>query len=101
MEVMDDFKELLRSKGLRATPGRIVLLKLLKTSSKPLAVRDMASRVKSLNQVTLYRALEDLADAGLVRRGVGPVLQYEYAAHPHHHHLVCLDCGFARQCVAC
>ena len=98
---MEDFKAMLRGRGLRATPGRVALLTLLKSVGKPLAVRDLGDKIKNLNQVTLYRALKDLADAGLVRRGVGPVMRYEIALGPHHHHLVCTDCGFARQCVTC
>jgi len=100
---MDDFKGLLRGKGLRATPGRIALLSLLKRAGEPLSIRDILERSRGdlLDQVSLYRALESLADAGLLYRGVGPVMRYEYAEGRHHHHLVCVECGFIRQCAAC
>jgi len=54
-------------------------------------------RAVRVNEVTLYRALEALAAAGLVRRGVKDrVARYEYAARPHRHHLVCVECGFTK-----
>jgi Fur family transcriptional regulator, ferric uptake regulator len=100
---MDDFKAHLRGKGLRATPGRVALLSLLRHAGQPLSVGEILERSSKplLDQVSLYRALESLADVGLLRRGVGSVMRYEYARSPHHHHLVCVDCGFTRMCANC
>lgn len=101
---MDDFAGQLKERGLRATKGRIELLKLLKRAGKPLSVGEILERpTVRLDQVTLYRALETLADAGFVRKGIGfdRAMHFEYAGKSHHHHLVCMDCGFSRQCVVC
>lgn len=91
-------EELLRAAGLRATPGRIELIQLLAAESAPLSVHQIERRLKgALNQVTLYRALESLAHAGIVAR---INLEHDHAHYElvagreHHHHAVCKHCGF-------
>lgn len=97
-----DCREELRAAGSRATPGRLALLGELERARRPMTVAELEARLPALNQVTLYRAVEALAAAGLLRRGMkGGVAQYEYAARPHHHHLVCTDCGVSMECRAC
>ncbi len=90
-------KELLKQAGMRATPGRIALISLLLRESKPLSVSQIATRMeRSLNDTTLYRALQELYKAKLVRR---VNLEHEHAHYemavgrPHHHHAVCRNCG--------
>lgn len=103
MTKVHDCKAELRAAGSRATPGRLALLEVLERQRMPLTVAQLAHKLPSLNQVTLYRALDALAAAGLIRKGVGVdrTAHYEYAARPHHHHLVCTDCGFAKMCATC
>lgn len=98
---MDHFKELLRKRGFRATPGRVALLKELSASKRPLTVDELGRRL-DLNVVTLYRALNDLADKKLLLRGtgVGDAMHFSSPAN-HHHHLVCADCGFTVRCARC
>lgn len=98
-----DCKEELRLAGSRATPGRLALLSTLERARCPLTVGELEARLPALNEATLYRAAEALAAAGLLRRGMRQdgTAQYEYAGRPHHHHLVCTDCGIAMQCRVC
>lgn len=107
-----DFGKLLRLKGFRITPGRVRLLYTLWHAKRPLTVDEIARKL-NLNVVTLYRALNDLMQKGLVSRGIGAAgaegdLRGDIrAAHfsimkaGHHHHLVCADCGFIRTCTNC
>jgi Fe2+ or Zn2+ uptake regulation protein len=99
MDEKPDFKQLLRSRGFKATPGRIGLLSVLWSAGAPLTVEDLAKRQK-LNIVTLYRALETLANEGLLLRGNGDdgVAHFSYPRGMHHHHLMCMDCGFIKTC---
>jgi Fe2+ or Zn2+ uptake regulation protein len=99
---MDDFKAKLRSSGFRVTPGRVALLRALSIAKRPLTVDEIGKRL-DLNVVTLYRALNDLADKGLLMRGSGSgdAAHFSYPRGLHHHHLVCTDCGFIRQCATC
>ena len=98
---MDDFKTLLRSRGFRATPGRVALLRTLWSAKRPLTV-DEIGRWLDLNVVTLYRALNDIAQAGLLLRGsgVGDAMHFSYPKN-HHHHMICTDCGFNLRCATC
>lgn len=98
-----DCKEELRAAGSRATPGRLALLSALERARRPLTVNELERKVPTLNEATIYRALEALSKAGLLRRGMdgGGIARYEYAGKPHHHHLVCTDCGYAVACRTC
>lgn len=61
----------------------------------PCSVETLQAEVRgSVNKVTLYRMLEQFADAGLVERVAQPdgVRRYEYQSE-HHHHITCTECG--------
>lgn len=98
---MENFKEILQKRGFRATPGRIALLRTLSVAKRPLNVDEIGRRL-DLNVVTLYRALNDLADEGLLLRGTGTgdTVHFSYPKN-HHHHLICADCGFSARCAVC
>lgn len=101
MRYMDNFKQLLHERGFRATPGRIALLRALYFAKHPLTVDEIAMKL-DLNVVTLYRALNDLADQNLLLRGIGhgDAMNFSYPKN-HHHHLVCADCEFTATCAVC
>ena len=90
-----DFTVLLREKKFKATPGRVELLTTLWEQAKPISVFALAKKLeKSMDEATVYRALEALASSGIIRRvdlGHGHT-HYEFEKS-HHHHIVCMDCG--------
>src|ERR1700761_5621683 len=69
----------------------------------PLSVERIGKKLKGeANEVTLYRALEALADKQIIRRvdlGHGHA-HYEMEKH-HHHHLICTDCGTVEDVAIC
>lgn len=88
---------LLKSLGAKVTPGRLKILKVLEKEPKPLTIEELQKKVgKDINGVTLYRNLEALAKAGVVERSD---LRHGHAHYelrlgrPHHHHIVCTNCG--------
>lgn len=100
-----DIKEILKESGFKATPGRLALLELLSHEHKPLSVEAVAKRLKgTLNEVTLYRALEAFTKAGLVRR---VDLGHDHAHYEilvnrgHHDHVVCTKCGAVEDVEGC
>jgi Fur family ferric uptake transcriptional regulator len=100
---MQDFKEMLKDKGFRATPGRVALLQALWREEEPLTVAQIQKRLsKKLDTVTLYRALEALAAAGVIRR---VDLMHGHAHYElekkHHHHLVCTNCSMIEDVDIC
>lgn len=89
-----------RDRGLRATPSRVAVLELLRTSDAPVSHGDVADRLAShgWDRATIYRNLVDLAEAGLARRtDVGDhVWRFEAVTDEHdgaHPHFVCTECG--------
>jgi Fe2+ or Zn2+ uptake regulation protein len=85
-------------RGLRMTPQREVLLRLLSQArTHPTAdelFRKVRRRLPSVSHATVYRNLQQLAHArliGTLERAGGPV---QYDANPDdHHHFVCTRCG--------
>jgi Fe2+ or Zn2+ uptake regulation protein len=104
MKEEPDFEERLRSHGFRVTPGRLDILEVLWHARKPMSVEQIGEKV-SLDTATLYRALSDLVQKGLLMRGISSgdirAARFSYRNHAHHHHLVCSDCGFNKHCVTC
>jgi Fur family transcriptional regulator, ferric uptake regulator len=98
--------QMLREKGFRVTKGRLELLALLEESGQPLSIKKILSQWKGRapDTVTIYRSLTDLSSAGIVRRidlNTG-VAHFEYTPdRPHHHHIVCEDCGIIEEIDGC
>lgn len=98
---VDGIRELLRSKGLRATPARIAVIDFLDGSKHPSTHLEVTERlVKSgFEKSTIFRALGDLTEAGLLRKmELGDhVWRFERvgeeAGESAHPHLLCVDCG--------
>ena len=93
-----DLTELLRSHGYRATSGRLEILKVLSAEQKPLSSKEIFEKCssKSLDAVTVYRALEAFVVSKIVQR---VDLQHGHVDYElsldghHHHHIVCKKCG--------
>ncbi len=98
---LDELRAAVRGKGLRATPSRLAVLELLRSSDTPMSHGEVADRLASQawDRATIYRNLTDLAEAGLVRRtDVGDhVWRFEAMNEAHatnaHPHFVCTECG--------
>lgn len=98
----DSLKQVIRATGLRATPARVATLSLLQTATSPLTHAEVAEGLQGLDidKATVFRNLNDLATAGLLRKTeLGDrSWRFELAskdghdanAHPH---FVCVDCG--------
>lgn len=94
-----DYIASLRSRGYRVTPQRLIVLDAVCEIEKHATFGDIYARVKELDptidQSTIYRALDVLCEVGLVVASeigdLGKV--YKIAGESDHHHLVCLNCG--------
>ena len=97
----------IRTAGLRVTePRRAVLIAL---DDQPHASADevfqaVVESVPSTSLQSVYNALSDFADAGIVRRiePAGHPGLFELRVADNHHHLICTECGDVRDvdCVA-
>jgi len=92
---------ILKQHGLRATPKRLALLKVLSAAKAPRTAEELHAAVES-DLVTIYRNLQGLTAAGLVNevRFKDASVRYEFA-HGHHHHIVCTGCGVIEELEAC
>jgi Fur family ferric uptake transcriptional regulator len=95
-------QESLRQAGLRSTAARVVVLQRLRSAKSPLSHAELADELtpRGLDKATVFRNLNDLADAGLVvRTELGDhVWRFEAADRRHdepgkHPHFVCVTCG--------
>lgn len=96
---LEPVEALLRAKGLRVTPQRALVVRLLRRfgADHPSAeaIHVQATReMPSLSLRTVYTILDELVDKGAVRSldlGTG---SKRFCVNPRrHHHLVCRQCG--------
>ena len=93
-----DFQAQLRAAGLRVTKQRLAVLDVVHdrphadTSSILDGVRN---DLEAVSHQAVYDALNDLTNAGLLRRfqPQGSVALYETRTADNHHHLACRACG--------
>lgn len=94
-----DYIQRLHDKGYRVTPQRLIVLDAVCAAAGHATYGDIYLHVKesdpTIDQSTIYRALDVLVDAGLVTVSeigeAGKV--YQIAGEARHHHLVCTSCG--------
>lgn len=90
----------LRQHGLRHTPQRALVLRLLQEAEKHLDAESLWERARqqdaSVNLATVYRTLNTLVQVGLAQRsflGGQNRSFYEAVLKPEHFHFACLRCG--------
>lgn len=104
-------RQILRDKGLRATPARIAILFALGDAEGPLSHQELTVKLNDLglDKSTIFRGLQDLTEVGLLHRlELGDhVWRYETVKDKDpedeaggvehlHPHLLCVDCGMIR-----
>jgi Fur family ferric uptake transcriptional regulator len=91
----EKFANKLRAAGLRATLGRIDLIKILNKSGRPLSVEEIVQKFNlSLDTVSLYRALNEFVEKGLAHKvAIGHSHAHYEASDSDHHHFICQKCG--------
>jgi len=88
----------LRDAGLKQTPQRQGILRVLQSSDRPLTVEEIWERMEGRRSglPTIYRNLERFVQEGWAESilGVDQVMRFVRceSAH-HHHHLQCDTCG--------
>lgn len=104
--VRDQWSEVLRERGLKSTPARTAILTVLAAAKKPLTVEQIGKKIKkgTSDTVTLYRTVQRLTDAGLLR-----YIDFRHG-HAHyevndsakdHHHIVCTKCHRVEDFTGC
>jgi len=96
--MIETLATMLRSKGYRMTPQRMVILHILFEADSHLTALEICEQAQrampGLTEATVYRTLNFLSEQGLILAahiGNGQ-FAYEVAGHAHHH-LICRKCG--------
>jgi Fur family ferric uptake transcriptional regulator len=92
------YKQELRGAALRATSGRVAVLRALEAAPHSTAEKVFAlisGDLPGTSPQAVYMVLNDLTRAGLIRRfePAGSAALYERRIGDNHHHLVCDSCG--------
>lgn len=98
---LNDFLEILKSKGYKITEQRKAILQVLTTSKNNLiSVENILTKSKKIypktNMSTVYRNLEILENLNLIYKVIpenGIALYKLICSDEHHHHIICKQCG--------
>ncbi|MDR1709300.1 MAG: transcriptional repressor [Candidatus Accumulibacter sp.] len=91
--------DLLRSVGVKVTPGRVRVLEALLASARPMSHAEIEALLPDADRVTLYRVLDSLTGCGLALKAVDTRGVFRFSAsvarreHQGHVHFRCTDCG--------
>jgi len=99
--VLENFKQLLKSNNLKYTTQRELILEIIYDNNGHFTPEDIYNLIKEnypdvkLGIATVYRTLTLLEDANIVSSiSFGTQgKKYEFGLKEHHDHLVCLECG--------
>lgn len=89
----------LAAAGERVTAQRVLIAERLAAAGRQLTATELYARVRrdepTIGRATVFRTLETLVEAGVVRRleQDGHVYAYVACQPEHHHHLACTVCG--------
>lgn len=91
--------DLLRTAGVKVTPGRVRVLDALAAAAQPLSHADLEAKLHDADRVTLYRVLDSLVACGLALKAVDARGVFRFSAsgtrreHSGHVHFRCTGCG--------
>lgn len=92
-------KDLLKEKGLKATPARLAILDIFSKSKVPLSAEKIFLDLKrnkenkNINEATVYRTLTNFEEVGILAKvDLRKESAFFELAKEHHHHIACLKC---------
>jgi Fur family ferric uptake transcriptional regulator len=95
-----EFRYYLKSKGLKFTPERRIILKEVFSFHHHFDVDQLYDKLRkhseNISRATIYRTLPLLVESELIRetlRCQGKVSYEHVFGHKHHDHMVCIGCG--------
>lgn len=102
VRTVDELTEALRAQGLRVTPQRQCIMRLLTGNDTHPTVESLydaaRAQMPTISLKTVYQTVHDLEALGAVRVldvGTGSV-RVDPNVEDEHHHLVCTECGRVR-----
>ena len=98
--VLSQAQAFFASKGLRFTKQRLAVTTLIFRTHEHFRPEELCERLKksdsSASRATIYRTILHLVESGMLREislgGGERLYDPNFLQHPHHNHLVCVDC---------
>jgi Fur family ferric uptake transcriptional regulator len=103
----EKIRSALLTHGERWTRAREAVLAFLEGEKRPVSAKEVYSKVRStkINLASIYRSMDLFLEKGVVDcvDTPGGVRRYELSDRfrPHHHHVVCRDCGSTQDVAGC
>lgn len=94
------FTTILKSAGQSVTKPRLAVFETLLQADTPLKNGDIAKRTPAIDRASVYRSLELFAKLDITTttiRGWTPFTELAEPFKPHHHHLLCAQCGHVEE----
>lgn len=98
----EKFREYLATRNQRLTPEREIIVDEVFSNHEHFDADQLVARLsqrglkKRVSRSTIYRALQSMDDAGLLRKVARPngseIWEHDYG-YPQHDHLICRKCG--------
>ncbi|MCA8987732.1 MAG: transcriptional repressor [Planctomycetaceae bacterium] len=97
----EKFREYLATQNMRLTPEREIIVDEVFESHEHFDAEELSDRLKGggkkrVSRSTVYRTLESMESAGLIRKVARPngseIWEHDYG-YPQHDHLICRKCG--------
>lgn len=97
METVEKLTRTLRSHGMKITPQRLMIFRILENNTSHPSAEDVYKRVKKIyptvSFTTIYKTLETLRDLGEVRELIIDEDRKHYDPNMTiHHHVICSAC---------
>ena len=94
-ELHSEAAKLAKAAGHRYTTGRQQIVEAINSAGAPLTIEQIVSSNKDLAQSSVYRNIEPLKEAGIVKAittGSDTRFELSDALSHHHHHMICNSC---------
>jgi len=99
-QLLNQFRDILRQKGLKITPQRVAVLEEITHGHGHRECEDIYLALKRngkhISRATVYRTMDILINNDFARKmelGDGRVRYESKVDSPHHDHLICTSCG--------
>lgn len=97
METVEKLTKTLRNHGMKITPQRLMIFRILENNSSHPSAEDVCKRVKKIyptvSFTTIYKTLETLRDLGELRELIIDEDRKHYDPNiTMHHHVICSAC---------
>lgn len=95
MDQTDRCKKLLAVQGYSITKPRLAVFEALLAAEDPLTIAELASQLKDIDRVSVYRTIDLFEKVGIVQRvwsGFKSRIELSETFSPHHHHFTCTKC---------